>query len=332
MSRAVSSAPPDQPRAEIRQLPIVSVVVPALNAQAEVEDCLRSILAADYPVSRREVILVDNGSIDRTASIARELSVMTIREHRRGVGYARNRGIEACEGDLVAFTDPDCVATSRWLTEIVEAFDAPEVGAAGGPILPYPGSTPAERYAARRRSHAQERTLKHPYGPFFMAANLAVRRDALVGVGAFDVRFPGGGWEDADLCWRLARETGMKLRYAPAAPVFHRYRRTPREYLLQHHRYGYGLGLARAKHRAAFPWGARERARAYKELGASAGGLALAGARRCTGTSVDRDELAFRRLELLRQVGQRSGLLGAAVPGSRLLAPFRASTSRRGGG
>ena len=311
-----------------RDLPAVSIVVAALNVEAELSGCLQSILATDYSTSRREVIVVDNGSIDSTASVAHSFPVRHLYEDRRGVGYARNRGIGESGGEIVVFTDPDCLVSKQWLAELTEAFDAETVGAVGGAIRPYPGSTSAERFAAKRRSHAQERALLHPHGRFVMAANLAVRREALARVGMFDARFPGGGWGDADLCWRLS-EAGLEIRYAGKAAVFHRYRRTPHELFAQHFRYGYGLALLRQKHRDAIEWGWPERARAYRALGAGACRLTVAAARRCL-RRADTEELAFKLLELLRQLAQRSGFVAASLPGARF-APFRAPASTRGG-
>src|SRR5207249_11420507 len=122
-----------------------------------------------------------------------------------------------------------------------------------GAILPYPPQTDAERYAARRLSHSQLRPLSHPGRPFAMAPNLALRRQVFCVIGGYDETFPGGGWEGADLCWRLARKTKLSPQAARRAVVFHRYRTTAWSFLIQHYRYGYGLGLLLRKYRAGVP-------------------------------------------------------------------------------
>jgi GT2 family glycosyltransferase len=174
--------------------------------------------------------------------------------------------------------------------------------------MPYPPSTLAELYAARRVSHSQLRPLAHPSARYAMTPNLAVRRDALERIGGFDERLPGGGFEDADLCWRLEREAGVELRYAPRAVVLHRYRSTARDFLVQHHRYGRGLALLRWKFPSRLPWGVRERARAYRGFAGAAARLAAIAARRGA-----REELGLASYDLLRHIGQRTGFLRGSL-------------------
>ncbi|MEK6276719.1 MAG: glycosyltransferase [Actinomycetota bacterium] len=294
-------------------LPLVSVVVAAPDAEGELDRCLASLLDIDYPAGRYELLIVDNGSRDRTAEIVKRFPVRNLDEPRSRVSHARNAGIRASRGDVVAFTDPDCLVSKQWLLELASGFADPDVDAVAGAIVPYPPRTHAELYAARRRSHSQERVLSHPLRPFAMTPNLAFRREIFDRVGLFDTRFPGGGWEDADLCWRFSRD-GAKIRYAPRAVVFHRYRATAREFLVQQYRYGYGLSLIYGKYSQELRWSWAERVRAASELETSVAGLAKAGIRSLLGA--DRDaELAFRYFDFLRLLGQRSGFAAAAILG-----------------
>lgn len=82
----------------------------------------------DYPPERREILVVDNGSRDRTGQIVASYPVTLLREVLRGPAAARNRGIEASRGQLLAFTDADCVVTTRWLQELVLGFEDEDVG------------------------------------------------------------------------------------------------------------------------------------------------------------------------------------------------------------
>jgi len=287
--------------------PTISVVVAARDDERMLANCLASLAALHYPPEWREVLVVDDGSRDRTLEVAGSFSVRTLEARRRGVCPARNAGIGAASGGIVAFTDPDCVVTTSWLEEIVKPFADPAVGAVAGAIVPYPPRTLLELYAARRMSHSQLRCLTHRYA---MTPNLAFRRAALERVGGFDEAMPGGGFEDADLCWRLEREAGLELRYAPRAVVLHRYRSTPREFLLQHYRYGRGLALLRRRFPSRIPWGARERGRAYGGLARAAAGLVATVAR--GGGRVD---LGLAGCDLLRHLGQRSGFLRGSLAG-----------------
>jgi glycosyltransferase involved in cell wall biosynthesis len=292
--------------------PFVSVIVSARNAEAEIAPCLASLERVAYPTDRREVIVVDCGSRDRTAEIVKRYGqVGYLREGRYGVSHARNRGIGASRGEVVAFTDTDCVVSTEWISELADGFANERVGAVAGAILPFPPRTKVELYAARRSSHSQVRPMSHPLRPFAMTPNLAVRRDLLERIGRFDTRFPGGGWEDADLCWRLLRRTDLEIRYAPRAVVLHRYRSTAREFLVQHYRYGYGLGLIHGKYRGELRRGWRD-PRPYGGLIATTARLAGAAIRAAV-TRGERTDLTFPYLDFLRQLGQRGGFLVAAV-------------------
>lgn len=287
-------------------LPFVSIVVTAFNDHGLIRDCLASLQALSYPLDRREVLLVDRGSTDATVSAASRFPVACLSSRGSGIASARNLGIAAGHGELVAFTDPDCVVAASWLEELVRGFEGSAVGAVAGAIIPYPPSTLAERYAARRMSHSQLRPLEYSARPFALAPNLAFRRDALERTGGFDGRFPGGGFEDADLCWRFRDATGLDLRYAPRAVVLHRYRSSVPQFLVQHYRYGYGLALLRHKYRHEPPF-VRDRPVARRTVPARL--------RR------DHQGLAFTFLDLVRSVGQRAGILHAKLSLARPAVP-----------
>jgi len=293
-------------------VPFVSVIVAVRNGEAEVSDCVTSLLRMDYPADRREILVVDGGSTDRTAEIVKRYPVQYLREPRQGVCHARNRGIRASRGDILAFTDPDCVVSTRWLSELVRPFEQSVVGGVGGAILPYPGTTPAERFAARRRSHSQERPLSHPRRSFAMTPNVAFRREVFERIGPFDTRFPGGGWEDADFCWRFFRETTFTLAYAPRAAVLHRYRTTARAFFVQHMRYGLGLALLRRKYRSELAWSASDTLRAYRDLGSAAATLCTALLRQRSDNG-QASQLETASFSFLRLLGQRAGSLGGSA-------------------
>ncbi len=129
--------------------PFVSVIVPALNEERTIRECIVSLLRMDYPQERREILMVDNGSTDRTAEIIKSFPVRYLREERRGASYARNRGIEASKGEILAFTDADCVVTTGWLRELVRGFEDEGVGSVEGETVAYPPVTPIEQHQAR---------------------------------------------------------------------------------------------------------------------------------------------------------------------------------------
>ena len=286
-------------------LPFVSVVVPVLNGEPTVEESLATLLAVDYPADRREVIVVDNASTDRTAAIVRAAPVRYLFEPRRGTAKARNLGIEASRGEILAFTDADCFVAKSWLRELVAGFDSDEVGGVAGDILPFPPTTAAERHAAKTRHLAPERYLHRPQLPFAVTANLAFRRDVFERVGLLDPDAPRGG-ECTDFCTRFFRRTGQRIELAPRAVVFHRHRSTTIDLIRQQFNYGRGHAYLYGKYAAELPWTWRQRRQAWGDVARTSAALGAAGARRAVGRA-RRADVEFQYFELVRKLASRVG-------------------------
>lgn len=246
--------------------PFVSVIVPVLNGEDTIKECVASLLSSSYPAERREILVVDNGSKDRTAEIVRAYPVTLIREERPGASHARNRGVEAADGEVLAFTDADCSVSSGWLRELVRGFDDESVGGVEGETLAYPPVTPIERYQARIGSHTHQVRSSSVFAPFMPTANVAFRREVFDRIGAFDTRFPAAGGEDIDFSWRFLEQTGLKLLYAPKAVVLHRHRSTVGGFFSQYMRYGRAQTILLAKYPGRVEWGWREEARAWGDV------------------------------------------------------------------
>jgi glycosyltransferase involved in cell wall biosynthesis len=286
-------------------LPFVSVVVPVLNGEDTLADSLATLLRVDYPPERREVIIVDNGSTDRTPEILDRAPVRRLFEPRRGTAKARNLGIEASRGEIVAFTDADCLVTKGWLRALVAGFDGDEVGGVAGEILPFPPRTAAERHAARTRHLSPRRYLHRPELPFAVTANLAFRREVFDQVGLLDPEAPRGG-ECTDFCTRFFRGIGQRIVFAPRATVFHRHRSNTWELFRQQWNYGRGHAYLYEKYAAELPWTWRHRRQAWGDLARTAGALGTTGLRRATGRA-SRDDLEFHYFELVRKLASRLG-------------------------
>jgi GT2 family glycosyltransferase len=257
----------------------------------------------DYPADRREVLVVDNGSTDATSRILDGFPVRRVGEPRRGAAHARNAGILATRGEIVAFTDADCVVTRGWLRAIVDAFETESVGGVAGEIAGYPPETPAERYASRIRHLSPQRYLSRPVLPFAVFANLAFRRDVFDRIGLLDPALAHG--ESTDFCTRFLRGSGLELRYAPRAVVLHRHRRTAGEFFRQQWNYGRGHALLSIKYRDEAAWGWRQSAAAYRELARAAARLGAAGLRR--GCRSQGEEFELRYFDFLTRLAERLG-------------------------
>src|SRR5579863_8509347 len=112
--------------------PMVSVVICAYNADRTMRACLESLRAIDYP--NFEVVIVDDGSRDRTAEISAEFpEFRLIRQPNKGLSVARNVGMQAARGELIAYTDSDCVVDPHWLSLMVGAIVRSGFDCCGGP-------------------------------------------------------------------------------------------------------------------------------------------------------------------------------------------------------
>lgn len=211
----------------------ISVVIPVRNAMATLPGCCQALRSLDPQPT--EVVLVDNGSTDGSLDVLKRFAsehtrahVRILTEMRRGASAARNAGIQSARGDVVAFTDADCVPDPSWLRYLAGAFDDQTVGAVAGRIVARPTGTIVEQFNALYTLQSPESPARHcrwtPWAGGFPTANLAVRRELLQRIGGFDesVRLYG---EDYDVCARLY-ETGAAIDYVPDARVTHVHRAT----------------------------------------------------------------------------------------------------------
>jgi glycosyltransferase involved in cell wall biosynthesis len=224
-------------------LPEVSVVVPIYNGEADLPELIECLRSQTYPPHSVEYLLVDNNSHDRTSSILEttakfnQITIHHLTENQIQSSYAaRNKGIHHSKGEIIAFTDADCRPESEWLENLVKPFVNPEIALSAGEILALPGKTILEQHADRENTLSQKYTLAHPFCAYGQTANLAVRKQVLAEVGLFRPYLTSGG--DADLCWRILRQTSYKLNFAENAIVRHRHRSTMKQLQSQWYRYG----------------------------------------------------------------------------------------------
>ena len=209
------------PGAPADQAPEISVVAPFYNAELYIERCIRGLLSQTLPASRFEIIMVDNNSTDGSASIARRYpSIGLVRESRQGSYAARNRGVRAARGQLIAFIDADCVPVPDWLERIAAALQTPPVKLVqGGRSYP-----PASRGLELLAAYESERTA-FLYGRptncinYGYTNNMAVRRELLEDIGPFIEIYRGA---DSLFVQSVVRKhSSSVLSYLPAASVCH---------------------------------------------------------------------------------------------------------------
>jgi glycosyltransferase involved in cell wall biosynthesis len=260
------------------QLPHVSIVIPVYNSAHIIGRLLESIRELDYPPERYEVLVVDNNSTDNLEAIVAAYPVRLLYERDTQSSYAaRNLGIKQARGEIVAFTDADCVVDTKWLHHLATAFQGPSIGGVAGSIK---GLEPAESWIERvlnQREHlssidhsaagdngtqsALKRSFKRPKSrlsrllnrlglvtyyddprlpsfPIAPTANVAYRRETFETAGLFDATYFGGG--DTEFAIRFQQQTGSKLVAAPDAVIYHRHRSTLKQLSRAYIRYSTG--------------------------------------------------------------------------------------------
>lgn len=216
-----------------RPLPYCSVIIVNYNGRPYVERCVRSFLDLDYPAERFELIVVDNGSRDRSGhQIAHNYpSVRLLRSGQNNFGHALNMGVAAARGEYIAFANNDIIVEPAWLSELVLLLgENPNVGCAGGKLLFPNGRINSVGHKALpnfywedegfgQEDHGQYDRVRTVEGVCWAAA--LFRRACLDHVGSADEDFVLY-YEDVDMAKRI-RQKGWEILYTPKARATHRF-------------------------------------------------------------------------------------------------------------
>lgn len=184
---------------------MISVVVPCYNEEKYLPRCLRSLVDQTYPRDQFEIVIVDGGN-DGTPDIAASFGARLIREPRRGVALARQRGADESVGEIIAITSADTLVPADWLMRIHAHFDDPDLAAVGGPVRSYDGNWLLDLYFIFPPTHWLYAFLGHTT---FSCDNVAIRRSAFTKVGGFNIYLPS--LEDTDLALRLRKAGRVRL-------------------------------------------------------------------------------------------------------------------------
>jgi len=232
-------------RVPLPAYPKVSVIVCSYNGARTLGACLESLKELNYP--DYEVVLVDDGSKDDTQEIAaRHPWVKNIKQVNMGLSYARNVGARESSGDIIAYTDSDCMADPDWLYYLVQTLTSGEYAGVGGPNISPPAEDWIQACVAASPGGPSHVLLTDVVAEHIPGCNMAFHRWAFEMVGGFDVEYRKAG-DDVDFCWRL-QGLGHVIAFSPAAIVWHYRRFTLTAFRKQQEGYGEAESMLRFKH------------------------------------------------------------------------------------
>jgi GT2 family glycosyltransferase len=235
--------------APLQRFPKVSVIVCSYNGGQTLEACLRSLKKLNYP--DYEVVLVDDGSKDNTKEIVSHHPwVKTIHQPNMGLSVARNVGAAHASGEIIAYTDSDCMADPDWLYYLVGTLLSGDYAGVGGPNISPPAQNWHQACVAAAPGGPSHVLLTDVVAEHIPGCNMAFHRWAFDKVGGFDPEYRKAG-DDVDFCWRLQQE-GQVIAFSPSAIVWHYRRFTLKAFRKQQEGYGEAESLLRFKHLVFF--------------------------------------------------------------------------------
>lgn len=206
----------------------ISIIIPCLNNENTIMDCALSLLNQKYPQDKFEIIFVDNFSVDNTLSILEKLKVKVIKEMIKNPYVSRNRGAKIAEGEILAFTDANCIINKNWLSSINESM------VKGADLSQGPGHiTKQENMIAKYESQRLAMDLDNFWGD---AKNLAIKKSIFFNLGGFFEYFSGSD----TLLVLKAKFNGYKVYFNEGQMVTKRFPET--SWLLIKKSWKYGKG------------------------------------------------------------------------------------------
>lgn len=237
---------------ESQTIPFISIIIPVKNRSQDIRECLASLASLDYPKEKVEILVVNDGSTDSTEKVIQAFDVKTIQLPQSiGASASRNLAAKTAIGELLGFTDSDCVPHPHWLRDLSPYFNDERVGIVGGYVSNFYSQSSLDRYEAVKSSlNMGPYPFKVENGPsstaYVPSCNLIIRKKAFVEAGGFQEDLKVG--EDVDLCWRT-RRLGYHLLYVPRGEVKHKHRNDVLQMLKRRFDYGTSEALLYLRHK-----------------------------------------------------------------------------------
>jgi cellulose synthase/poly-beta-1,6-N-acetylglucosamine synthase-like glycosyltransferase len=202
---------------------MISIIIPAYNAEKIITYTIKSLLNQDYPKNKYEIIVVDDGSIDNTKQVIKNFkNVKLLEQTHKGPAAARNLGVKHAKGNIVLFTDSDCIPDKNWIKNMVEPFKNPEIVGVSGTYKTLNKESLIARFVGYEIEQRHERMKKEKHIDFIGTFSAGYRKNIFFKFGGFDTRFKTSSGEDPELSFKISK-AGLKMIFQPNAFVYHRH-------------------------------------------------------------------------------------------------------------
>jgi len=229
-----------------------SVIIPAYNAEKLLPACLSALLNQSVDASGYEIIVVDDGSSDNTSEIVKGFkSVRLLRQKNQGPAAARNEGVKHAKGNIILFTDSDCVPNGDWVEQMILPFKRNnDIAGVKGTYKTKQRSL-AARFVQIEYEDKYDLLRKTEYIDFIDTYSAAFKKNVFVEFGGYDTSFPLACAEDVELSFRMSSK-GYKMVYNPRAIVFHTHPSSFGSYFTKKYKFAYWRMLAVKKNPGKF--------------------------------------------------------------------------------
>jgi glycosyltransferase involved in cell wall biosynthesis len=220
----------------------VSIIIPTFNGASRIGHCLDSLMA-QVPGREVEILIVDDGSTDNIAEVVRRYpAARLISQKNAGPATARNRGAREAVGEIILFTDDDCVPMPDWLDAMLAPFHDPDVVGAKGVYRTHQKSIVARFVQVEYED--KYRLMKGLTSiDFIDTYSAGFVRERFLEMTGYDTSFPVACAEDVELSYRMSAR-GWTMKFAPSAIVFHTHPDTLSRYLKKKYKFAFWRVLA----------------------------------------------------------------------------------------
>jgi glycosyltransferase involved in cell wall biosynthesis len=221
-----------------------SVIVPAYNAELTIRKCLEALKKQTIPLSDYEIIVVDDGSTDRTGETAASTeNIKIVRQTNAGPAAARNNGARQAQSKIIVFTDSDCFPETDWLEKMLIPFGQDtQIAAVKGAYLTRQREL-AARFVQLEYEEKYDRLKKSAYIDFVDTYSAAFIKKTFLEFGGYDTEFKVACAEDVELSFRMAN-AGHKMVFNPDALVYHIHPASWIQYFNKKYKFAYWRMLA----------------------------------------------------------------------------------------